>query len=141
MVKNTPIRQLFPQKKRRNRAEARSQIVEKNPAKRFFDSLIKRTCRGRCVFYCAFLLFFGSKTVCIVLLGVFEQLRKHGLGLRVVPPFMLPPAHKNDSEAGPPLKKSICGSFSKGRQPRYVHKLVISNSQGNRHSSGHPTIL
>jgi antitoxin (DNA-binding transcriptional repressor) of toxin-antitoxin stability system len=42
MVKNTPIRRLFPQKKRRNRAEARSQIVEKNPAKRFFDSLKKR---------------------------------------------------------------------------------------------------
>ena len=34
MVKNTPIRRLFPQKKRRNRAEARSQIVEKNPAAR-----------------------------------------------------------------------------------------------------------
>jgi len=32
----------FPQKKRRNRAEARSRIVEKNPAKRFFDSLKKK---------------------------------------------------------------------------------------------------
>ena len=39
MVKNTLTRRLFPQKKRRNRAEARHQIVEKNPAKRFFDSL------------------------------------------------------------------------------------------------------
>ena len=32
----------FPQKTQRNRAEARCQIVEKNPAKRFFDSIIKR---------------------------------------------------------------------------------------------------
>ena len=32
MAKNTITRRLFPQKKRRNRAEARSQIVEKNPA-------------------------------------------------------------------------------------------------------------
>ena len=30
---------LFIYKKRRNRAEARSQTVEKNPAQRFFDSL------------------------------------------------------------------------------------------------------
>jgi hypothetical protein len=41
MVKNTLTRRLFPQKKRRNRVEARSQIVEKNPAQRFFDSLKK----------------------------------------------------------------------------------------------------
>ena len=34
IVKNTPIRRLFPQKKRRNHAEARIQIVEKNPAAR-----------------------------------------------------------------------------------------------------------
>ena len=39
MAKNTITRRLFPQKKRRNRADARSQIVEKNPALRFFDSL------------------------------------------------------------------------------------------------------
>ena len=54
MVKNTPIRRLFPQKKRRNRAEARSQIVEKNPAKRFFDSL-KKTARMSRFFH-----YFGS---------------------------------------------------------------------------------
>ena len=40
MVKNTITRRLFLRKKRRNRAEARSLIVEKNPAKRFFDNLI-----------------------------------------------------------------------------------------------------
>ena len=42
MVKNIIIRLLFPKKKRRDRADARNQIVEKNPAseaKRFFDSL------------------------------------------------------------------------------------------------------
>ena len=39
MAKNTITRRLFPQKKRRNRAEARNQIVEKKPAQRFFDSL------------------------------------------------------------------------------------------------------
>ena len=43
MVKNTITRRLFPQKKRRNRTEARSLIVEKNPAKRFFDSLARTT--------------------------------------------------------------------------------------------------
>jgi hypothetical protein len=42
MVKNTLTRLLFPQKKWRNRAEARCQIVEKNPAQRFFDSLLKK---------------------------------------------------------------------------------------------------
>ena len=43
MVKKTLTRRLFPQKKRRNRVEARSQIVEKNPAQRFFGSLKKST--------------------------------------------------------------------------------------------------
>ena len=43
MVKNTLTHLLFPQKKWRNRAEARCQIVEKNPAQRFFDSLLKKT--------------------------------------------------------------------------------------------------
>ncbi|MBO4929808.1 MAG: hypothetical protein J6D61_05140, partial [Clostridia bacterium] len=46
MVKNTLTRRLFPQKKWRNRAEARSQVVEKNPAQRFFDSLLKKDPEG-----------------------------------------------------------------------------------------------
>jgi hypothetical protein len=50
MVKNTPIRRLFPQKKRRNRAEARSQIVEKNPVKRFFDRLKIACPTGQAIF-------------------------------------------------------------------------------------------